>query len=135
MITSYRVVKPLEHYRFIGVALAMAALAILAPAAAANLNPVRAPGPVVQAGPNADEAVLLQQPTQTRVSYAGPNPDETASGSRPAPLAFASPQPSSGFDWGDAAIGAAFAMAVVGIGGAALLGRRRLRKNRQTVTA
>ncbi|MGZ4287267.1 MAG: hypothetical protein ACXVXL_23890 [Solirubrobacteraceae bacterium] len=43
--------------------------------------------------------------------------------------------PTSGFDWGDAGIGAAggFALAMIGIGGALAVSQHRTRRNRQTI--
>jgi hypothetical protein len=48
-----------------------------------------------------------------------------------------SDNPGSGFDWGDAGIGAAaaFAITTIGVGGALLLSNRRQRNDRQAATA
>ena len=44
--------------------------------------------------------------------------------------------PASGFDWGDAGIGAAggFALSMIGLGGALAVSQRRTRRNRQTIS-
>ena len=83
--------------------------------------------------------------------YAGPNPDQQAAGSPAAPYELPSnfhtdvtsggyftphvsapsaPQTGSGFQWGDAGIGAAGAVVLLGAG---VLGARTTRRGRRTV--
>jgi hypothetical protein len=93
-------------------------------------------------GPNLHGSMFEQKPG----SYAGPNPDtlsteQTAAGARvtpqPAIRVVRIPQ-AGGFDWGDAGIGAAGAVLVIGLGGAGVATRRRgghLRRQRAAVTS
>ena len=92
--------------------------AILAPAASAR--PVDTPAAVDVAQANLGDASR----------FVPPGVERTASGANPtapsdAMSASASPLASSGFDWGDAGIGAAGALTLLGLGaGGALVARR-----------
>jgi hypothetical protein len=103
------------------VALALGICALAVPASAyADPQPYRSPEAVIAAadssGPppyRSPEAVIAAAD-----SVAGPSPS--------APTLVSSPtDPSNGFDWGSAAVGAGAAMALVALGGAGFLTVRR----------
>jgi hypothetical protein len=121
-----------KHHRFVSVlATALVGAAIAAPGAFAY--PV---DPVVQ--PNPDEQTLIAAQEATEASPVRQNPDELggaprylsaqqlATLTRPEAVQVES---SSGFDWGDAGIGAGamLGLTVIGVGGAVVLNARRQR--------
>jgi hypothetical protein len=140
-----------QHHRIgSAIALTLALGATLAPSAWADPAPLAKAEAAIAAQSQAGVAVRAnpdQQIAGTRpnsppsprpVKVVFPNPDQQA----PAvtPVDYASPKvpativrvitPSGGFDWGDAAIGAAagFMLTVVGLGGVAAIARRRTRR-------
>jgi hypothetical protein len=100
-----------KHPRLTGLALVLAVAAIAAPSASAL--------PFEQVHPGAQLSAQQGQgdraPTQVRVVQTAPNP---------------------GFDWGDAGIGAgtAFALTMIGLGGALVISNRRHREERPATT-
>jgi hypothetical protein len=122
-----------KHHRFVSVlATALLGAAIAAPAAGAR------PVDQVQVQPNPDEQTLIAAQEAPEASPVRPNPDELggaprylsaqqlATLTRPEAVQVES---SSGFDWGDAGIGAGamLGLTVVGVGGAVVLNARRQR--------
>jgi hypothetical protein len=116
-----------KHPRLTGLALVLVVAAIAAPSASALPfeqvhNGVRPEtGGASPSSPNAILGGAQQRqvdllPTQVPVVHTAPN---------------------SGFDWGDAGIGAgtAFALTMIGLGGAIVVSNRRHRKERPATTA
>ena len=101
----------LKQHRLTLLALALIVAAILAPSAAAR--------PIDQVGP-----ASLAAPTPTRVS-SPPSQVQVVSNS------------DSGFNWGDAGIGAGavFALTMVGLGGALVIGNRRHHRDARPAAA
>lgn len=125
-------------------ALALALGAIAAPTALANGTPT---GPIVRPNPDEQTAIVNQatpSPTQG-APVARPNPDEQTTSSAADRQPRVSVPPTtivrvitpSGFDWGDAGIGAAggLGLTLVALGGALTVGRRRERQPRSTARA
>ncbi len=102
----------LKHPRLTGLALVLAVAAIAVPSASAL--PFEQVHPGAQLG-GAQQRQVDRPPTQVRVVQTAPNP---------------------GFDWGDAGIGAgtAFALTMIGLGGALVVSNRRHRKDRPATT-
>ncbi len=94
-----------KHHRFIALALVLIVAAILAPSASAR--------PIDQVGP-----ASLPASSSTEAST-------------PASQVEVVRAPSSGFDWGDAGIGAGavFALTMIGIGGALVVSNRHHRED------
>ena len=123
--------KPASRYRLIALVLGVCALAIPASASASYGS---APGsPPDPSGAPASDAVSensgLVIPDHNALNESlGPvsrSPGVTGVEAPPIPPAGVSPVSSDGFDWADAALGAGVAMALVALGGAALLTARR----------
>jgi hypothetical protein len=140
-----------QHHRIgSAIALTLALGATLAPSAWADSAPLtRAEAAIAaqsQAGvavrANPDEQVAANRsnnpPSPRPAKVVLPNPDQQVP--VVTPVDYASPKvpativrviaPSGGFDWGDAAIGAAggFMLTMVGLGGVAAIARRRTRR-------
>jgi hypothetical protein len=101
----------LKHHRFIAVALVLIVAAILVPAASAR--------PIDQVGP---ASLPVSSPRDA---------------SPPASQVEVVRTPSSGFDWGDAGIGAGavFALTMIGVGGALVVSNHRHREESPATVA
>jgi hypothetical protein len=124
-----------KHYRIVSaLVVALVGTAIAAPAAGAR------PVDQVQVRLNPDEQTLIAAASQeaTQASPVRPNPDQLGGAPRYLPAQqlaeLTRPQvvqatSGSGFDWGDAGIGAAvmFGLTMVGVGTAVVLNARRRR--------
>jgi hypothetical protein len=140
-----------QHHRIgSAIALTLALGATVAPSASADPGPLaRAEAAIAaqnQAGvavrANPDEQVAGTRPNSPPsprpVKVVLPNPDQQAPAVTPADYASSTVPativrviaPGGGFDWGDAAIGAAagFMLTMVGLGGVTAIGRRRTRR-------
>ena len=106
-----------KHLRISGLALVLVIAAIAVPSASARPA----------------EQFLNSQPTTSQQS-AGPS---GAVSSAPTQVRVAAASPAAGFDWGDAGIGAgaAFALTMIGLGGAVLVSNRRHAQTRPATTA
>ena len=83
-----------------------------------------------------DNGVVYSRPDKSLVRVA-PSDDGGVAQAASVPQAVIRIQtPTSGFDWGDAGIGAAggVAIAMLGVGGALVVSQRRPRRNRHTTT-
>jgi hypothetical protein len=123
-----------RQHRFIALALALIAVAILAPAASARLIDNPALPAQAPSAATARPEVLPNPDNQALPLNSGSHPvnaPSTSSG-QVAPVA-ATP----GFDWGDAGIGAgaAFALTMIGLGGVLVLNNRHHREERPATTA
>lgn len=131
-------------------ALALSAIAATTPAAtahAASANRVVRPNPDQQAltsqpkpaepRPAASPTVRPNPDEQTPAPSTGPHSEVIDNGgygpANPSPTIVRVVGPSSGFDWGDAAIGAAGALglACLGLGSALAISHRRARRTRR----
>ena len=123
----------LKQHQFTALGLVLIMAAILAPSASAQ--------PIDQVGPGSLPASSSGE-SATAPRQVLPNPDnqQPASGSAavdPSTVRLVPAAPNTGFDWGDAGIGAggAFALTMIGIGGALVLSSRRHRDARPATTA
>ena len=123
----------LKQHQFTALGLVLIMAAILAPSASAQ--------PIDQVGPGSLPASSSGE-SATAPRQVLPNPDnqQPASGSAavdPSTVRLVPAAPNTGFDWGDAGIGAggAFALTMIGIGGALVLSNRRHRDARPATTA
>jgi hypothetical protein len=115
-----------KHYLVTGLGLALVVAAVAAPSASArtadeflNSQPATASG----SAPTVRPQVLPNPDNQPAA-----NPSDTASSS-PVKVRVVHAAPGTGFDWGDAGIGAgaAVALTMIGLGGLLLVGNRRQR--------
>ena len=116
----------LKQHRITGFVLVLAIAALFASPASAR--------PIDEVGPASDPAPQSTAPTQTSPR------SEVVSGhgyGSPVQMVRVPSQPDGGFDWGDAGIGAgaAFAVTMIGLGGALVLSSRRRRQQSDTAVA
>lgn len=122
-----------DQYLKTALAVTLTLGAIAAPAASADTGQA---GWVVQPNPDQQAAQLARaaatKPSET-TPVVRPNPDQQTPVSAPATIVRVS-NPSSGFDWGDAGIGAAGALGLIlaATGGGLMLARRRNDPHTQT---
>ena len=119
-----------QHRPLITLALALIAVAVLAPAASARPTDDPAlPARVASSQPSPTASTL---PHGAAYSSTQVNTPSTPGQVRVTPVAS-----NPGFDWGDAGIGAgaAFALTMIGLGGVLVLNNRRHREERPATTA
>ena len=110
------------------------AAVILSLAAACVAPAIARPADFVPAGQPAPTS-LYSRPDKAMIAVSSPRPAAIAKAIVPQ-AAVRIQAPSSGFDWGDAGIGAAggLALAMLGLGGGLVISHQRPRRTRHTTT-
>ncbi len=128
-----------KHHRLTALALALIAVAILAPSAWAR--PIDDPALPAAIGSSQPSPTHQRQQVDTPstlphgVAYSSYDVGRRSTPLSDVPVAPVASNP--GFDWGDAGIGAgaAFALTMIGLGGVLVLNSRRHREERPATTA